>query len=169
MEWGKLFMASKNGKVNIGNLLIKIHKRLWLSIVVFSLSIISIFVILVIEIKGYLNSNKNPLLIFIYVLILLLLIVMSIIDIKPYYKDLKYFKKYSYNSITGKVIKYRRVVHSGDPDTIDYYPTIVDTNNESVQVELKVKKTELNKTYHCVYLPNTKLAICEEVQNLNKT
>ena len=76
---------------------------------------------------------------------------------------IKLTKEKNFEVITGEVIKYRRVVHGGDPDTINYYPTIRDIDKEWIQVEIKVDNTELNETYQCVYLPNTKLAACEKV------
>lgn len=88
---------------------------------------------------------------------------------ETFFKDMKLEKNGRFETITGEVIKYRKVVHGGDPDTISYYPTIRDIDKEWVVVEVKADNTEINKTYHCVYLPNTKIAVCEIVDTDSST
>lgn len=100
-------------------------------------------------------------------LIFIIMVVVTMIVIIPFIKDIKHIKMGKVKKITGTVIKYRKVVHGGDPTTYSYHPIVRDINNNSTEVELITDDTELNKVYYCVYLPNTKLAVCEEVKNLN--
>ena len=123
--------------------------------------------LLIIESIKNIDVEEDFLMIIIYLLILISLVIGAIIDTKSFFIDLEYIKSHEFKKITGEVIKYRRVVHGGDPDTINYYPTIRDINKEWIEVEVKADDTELNKIYYCMYLPNTKLAVCEELVNLD--
>lgn len=167
MEWGKEYMDNKHDRKMIKKLSRIFYKKFWLSIVIFSISIIIMSTLFIIVFIRYSDSNEDFLLLIIYLLILISLFIGAIIDTKPFFKDLRDMKSHNFQIITGEVIKYRRVVHGGDPDTINYYPTIRDIDKEWIQVEVKADNTELNKTYHCIYLHNTKLAVCEESASLN--
>lgn len=167
MEWEKKSMDKEHEKVMTNKLLKVFYKKFWLSITIFTLSIIIMSTLLIIESIRNIDVEEDFLMIIIYLLILISLVIGAIIDTKPFFIDLKYIKSHEFKKITGEVIKYRRVVHGGDPDTINFYPTIRDSNKEWIEVEVKVDGTELNKIYHCIYLPNTKLAVCEELANLN--
>lgn len=167
MVWEKKYMDKEHEKTMMNKLSKVFYKKFWLSIIIFTLSIIIMSILLVIEfIRTF--EVEDSLLIFIYLLILVSLAIGAIIDTKPFFKDLKYIKSHEPKKIVGEVVKYRRVVHGGDPDTINHYPTIKDINKEWIEVEVKADNTELNRVYHCIYLPNTKLAICEELLNLNE-
>lgn len=167
MKWVKEYIDNKHGKMMIEKLSGIFYKKFWLGIVVFTVSIIIMFTLLIVECIKSFGSNEDVLLPIIYLLILISLVIGAIIDTKPFFKDLKCMKSHEFQKITGEVIKYRRVVHGGDPDTINDYPTIRDINKEWVEIEVKANNTQLNKTYDCIYLPNTKLAVCEESANLN--
>jgi hypothetical protein len=156
-------MDKKQEQIMMTQLSKLFYKKLHLSLVVFTVSIIIISTLIALEIAKFFQLESFSILIIIYLLIIVSLIIAAIIDTKPYFKDLRYVKAREFLTIIGEVISYRRVVHGGDPDTINYYPTIRDIDKEWIQVEIKVDNTELNETYQCVYLPNTKLAVCEKV------
>lgn len=168
MEWEKYIMDKEYEKTMMDRLSKVFYKKFWLSIIIFTLSIIVMFMLLVIEFIGTFEVEEDSLLIFIYLLILVSLAIGAILDTKHFFKDLKYIKSHEPKKIVGEVVKYRKVVHGGDPDTINYYPTIRSINKEWIEVEVKAEGTELNKVYRCIYLPNTKLAICEELLDLNE-
>lgn len=88
---------------------------------------------------------------------------LAVVGLEPIIRDLRYLKSHKPMFFIGRVTKYRKVIHHGDPDTINYYPTIRDIDNENIEVEVKAENTELNKTYYCIYLPNVKLAVCKKI------
>jgi len=117
--------------------------------------------------SNYLMGTEDIIVVIMCLCIFTGTLTVTIIGMKPFIKDIKIAKAKAFKMINGKVIKYRKVIHGGDPDTISYYPTIRDINKAWVEVEVKTHDTELNKTFHCLYLPHTKLAVCEELLDKN--
>lgn len=143
------------------------HSNFWTNLIIlFSISVMTLTVFIIVALNFF-NGTEDIMIVVMCLCIFIVVFVATIIGMKPFFRDMKLFKTKRFEKITGEVIKYRRVVHGGDPDTINYYPTIRDSNKEWNEVEVKADGTELNKIYHCIYLPNTKIAVCEEVQNLN--
>lgn len=139
------------------------YSKFWTNLIIlFSLSIM-VLIVFVATFFNYLNGIEDIKIVIMCLCIFLVMLVVTIIGMKPFFRDIKLVKTGKYEVITGEVIKYRKVVHGGDPDTINYYPIIRDIDKAWIEVEIKADNTELNKTYHCVYLPNTKLAACEEL------
>ena len=143
------------------------HSKFWTNLIIlFSISVMALTVFMIVAINFF-KVTQNIMIVVMCLCIFIVVFVVTIIGMKPFFRDMKLFNAEKFEKITGEVIKYRRVVHGGDPDTINYYPTIRDSNKEWIEAEVKVDGTELNKIYHCIYLPNTKLAVCEELANLN--
>lgn len=143
------------------------HSKFWTNLIIlFSISVMALTVFIIVALNFF-NGTEDIMIVVMCLCIFIVVFVVTIIGMKPFFRDMKLFKAEKFEKITGEVIKYRRVVHGGDPDTINYYPTIRDSNKEWIEAEVKVDGTELNKIYHCIYLPNTKLAVCEELANLN--
>ena len=160
-------MTNKHEK----NLIYRLSKvflsKFWTNLIIlFSISVMALTVFIIVALDFY-NGTEDIMIVVMCLCIFFVVFVVTIIGMKPFFRDMKLFKAERFEKITGEVIKYRRVVHGGDPDTINFYPTIRDSNKEWIEVEVKVDGTELNKIYHCIYLPNTKLAVCEELANLN--
>lgn len=144
-----------------------LHSKFWTNLIIlFSISVMALTVFIIVALNFF-NGTEDIVIVVMCLCIFIVVFVVTIIGMKPFFRDMKLFKAERFEKITGEVIKYRRVVHGGDPDTINFYPTIRDSNKEWIEVEVKVDGTELNKIYHCIYLPNTKLAVCEELANLN--
>ncbi len=151
----------------------KLTKRFYKSfytnaIIGFSI-VVLVSIILIMGLLQYLKGLESFWIVIMCALILILMLVVTIIVLTPFLKDMKAIKLRNLKEIIGTVVKYRKVVHGGDPTTYSYYPTIRDINEELIEVEIKADDTELSKIYHCVYLPNTKLAICEKLQDLNES
>ena len=139
------------------------YSKFWTNLIIlFSISIMAL-IVFILTFFNFLKRTEDINIVIMCLCIFVAMLVVTIIGMKPFFRDIKLTKEKNFEVITGEVIKYRRVVHGGDPDTINYYPTIRDIDKEWIQVEIKVDNTELNETYQCVYLPNTKLAVCEKV------
>jgi len=156
---------------NEGNLIYRLSKifqsKFWTNLIIlFSISVMTLTVFIIVTFN-FLKETEDIMIVVMCLCIFIVVFVVTIIGMKPFFRDLKLYKSKRFEKITGEVIKYRRVVHGGDPDTINYYPTIRDINKEWIEVEVKTNETELNKIYCCIYLPNTKLAVCEELANLH--
>ena len=160
-------MDNEQEKLMLKKLLRNLYKNFWFGLITYTLLIGTLLVLLI---TGFVNnhSQEDSLLTFLFLIILIGLFVIAVVGLEPIIKDLRYLKFHKPMIIIGKVTKYRKVIHHGDPDTINYYPTIKNIDNENIEVEVKAEKTELNKTYYCVYLPNTKFAVCEEIIEINK-
>lgn len=166
MVWEGYIMTNKHEKDLIYRLLKVFHSKFWTNLIIlFSISVMALSVFIIATLN-FLNGTEDITIVVMCLCIFIVVSAVTIIGMKPFFRDMKLFKAERFEKITGEVIKYRRVVHGGDPDTINYYPTIRDSNKEWIEVEVKVDGTELNKIYHCIYLPNTKLAVCEELANL---
>jgi len=138
------------------------YRYFWKNLIIlFSTSLMALIVFIG-GVLNFLKGTEDIKIVFMCLIIFIVVLTVTILGMKPFFKDMKLVKMEKYDNITGKIVKYRRVVHGGDPDTITYYPTIRDINKEWVEVEVKAEKTELNQIYHCVYLPNTKIAVCEK-------
>lgn len=155
-------MNNEQEKLMFKKMLRFFYKKFWLKIITFIVLIIALIVLLIL---GFVRNqmDKDFLLMIMYSILLVGLMVLTFISMKAMLRDLIYIKSHKPKIIVGKAIRYRKVVHAGDPDTVSYYPTIRDIDNENIEVEVNTKNTELNKTYYCVYLPNTKMAVCEEL------
>lgn len=160
-------MDNEQEKLMVKKLLRNLYKNFWIGLIIYAFIIGALLVLLI---TGFANSHsqEDSFLIFIYFIILAGSFVLAVVGLEPIIKDLRYLKSHKPMIIIGRVAKYRKVIHHGDPDTINYYPTIRDIDHENIEVEVKAEKTELNKTYYCIYLPNTKFAVCEEIIELNK-
>lgn len=164
MGWGKNYMDNERKKIT-DKLIKRLQSKLWINLIIGILVLILFFIVLIIVYDQFREGTEKLWVVIMCVGFFVMVLLLLTIDTKPFFKDMKLVKMDKFQTITGKVIKYRRVVHGGDPDTVNYYPTIRDINKEWVEVEVKADDTELNKIYHCVYLPNTKLAVCEELLN----
>lgn len=142
--------------------------KFWANLIILLSVSIGVLIVLIITLCNFLKGTENLKIVVMCLCIFIVLVVATIIGLKPFIRDMTLVKRGRFEIVTGEVIKYRRVVHGGDPDTINYYPTIKDIKKEWIEIEVKADNTELNKTYHCVYLPNTKLAVCEELLILNE-
>jgi hypothetical protein len=143
----------------------KLKKRLynWFlkNTIIGFLTVVLVFIFIIIAYNQFREGTEKLRIVIICVGILIVILTVAIIGMNPILKDMRFMKICDVKSITGTVIKYRKVVHGGDPTTYSYYPIIRDINANWIEVEVKADDTELNQTYHCVYLPNTKLAVCE--------
>jgi len=159
-------MNNEQEKLVNKKLLRLFYKKFWFKNITFIILIVATIVLLVLGFIGN-QIDKDFLLLIMYSILLVGLAVVIFISMKNMFKDLIYIKSHKPKIIVGKVIKYRKIVHAGNPDTVSYYPIIQNIDNDNVEVELKAENTELNKKYYCAYLPNTKLAICEELIEKN--
>lgn len=140
-----------------------LYSKFWTNLIILSSISIMALIIFILTFFNFLKGTEDINIVIMCLCIFIVMLVVTIIGMEPFFRDIKLAKAENFEVITGEVIKYRRVVHGGDPDTINYYPTIRDIDKEWIQVEIKVDNTELNETYQCIYLPNTKLAVCEKV------
>lgn len=149
----------------------KLNKRLqsgfWKNAIVAFLTLVIVSIIAITGYHQFLQGFESVWVIIGCIGLFCLILIVAIISLIPFVKDIKLIKLGKIEKITGTVIKYRKVLHGGDPTTYSYYPIIRDISSDWIQVEVKADNTELNKTYRCIYLPNTKLAVCEELVNLN--
>lgn len=161
MVWEGQYMINEHEKLFF--MLSKtFYRYFWKNLIIlFSTSLMALIVFIG-GVLNFLKGTEDIKIVFMCLIIFIVVLTVTILGMKPFFKDMKLVKMEKYDNITGKIVKYRRVVHGGDPDTITYYPTIRDINKEWVEVEVKAEKTELNQIYHCVYLPNTKIAVCEK-------
>lgn len=155
------------------NLIYKLSKvfysKFWTNLIIlFSISVMALAVFIIVTLN-FINGTEDIMIVSMCLCIFIVVFVVTIIGMKPFFRDMKLLKVERFEKITGEVIKYRRVVHGGDPDTINYYPIIKDISKDRNEIELKAENTKLNTRYHCMYLPNTKLAVCEELLNFNNT
>lgn len=106
---------------------------------------------------NYIQNNQSIIYAIIFTGLFIIIFFITIIILKPYYKDLKVLKRNGFQIIIGTVEGYKKEVANSDPPTTDYYPIIKDIINNDIKI-LKVEKTEIGKTYKFIYLPFTKLA-----------
>ena len=106
---------------------------------------------------------------FILFLILLFAVVFTfILNSITYLKELKNVIKNNYKTVIGIVIRYRKVSQiAGELTDYVYYPIFRNIISPNDEIELGVEKAELGKKYYCIYYPITKVAVCEEITNVN--
>jgi len=138
------------------------YRYFWKNLIILFSTSLMAMIVFIGGILNFIKGTEDIKIVFLCLIIFIVVLTVTILGMKPFFRDMKLVKMEKYDNITGKIVKYRRVVHGGDPDTITYYPTIRDINKEWIEVEVKAEKTELNQIYHCVYLPNTKIAVCEK-------
>lgn len=127
------------------------YKKFWINFIILNMALIILIIVTAIGFINYFKTNEKIYLPIVFSLCLIGLIIASIINLKPYIKDLKNIKKNLFTRIIG---------YGGDPPTTSYYPIVKDiiTDNE---VELRAENTKLNQQYFFIYLENTKLAVVE--------
>jgi len=141
-----------------------LNKNFWTNLIVLVSTSVMVMIVFCVELMGYFQGEESVKTVVMFLGIFLAVVIVSFIGMSPLVKDRKLVKVQMFCEITGKVIKYRRVLHGGDPDTTSFYPTIQDVKKDWVEVELKAEGTQIGHIYHCLYLPNTKLAVCEEAE-----
>lgn len=158
---GKDYLLDKNEMIKKLN--DKFLKDFMVNLIISLLITILVFVVTIIGYNQFIEGKESFQTFLMCLFILIVMIAVTIITMVPFIKDLRLIKLRKSEEIKGYVIKYRKVVHGGDPTTYSYHPVIKDADKEWIEVEVKADNTELNKTYHCLYLPNTKLAVCREL------
>lgn len=155
-------MVNKREKM-ISSLIKIFYSKFRTNLIILASITILVFIFLIMTIFNFIEKTENLKTLIMCSFIFIVMIVLTVIEMNPFFRDIKLIQTKKFKMIIGKVVKYRKVVHAGDPTTYSYYPIIRDINKDWVEVEVESENTELNKVYYCIYLPNTKLAICEEV------
>lgn len=156
-------MLDENRMISLLNQ--KLYKAFWKNAIAALITLIIVFIICMVSYIHFLNETESLMIVILCFALFVVVLVVGVISLLPFKKDVKLVKSGKIESITGTVVRYKKIVHGGDPTTYSYLPIIKDIHSKWIEVEIKADNTVLNKIYHCVYLPNTKLGICVEFQN----
>ena len=156
-------MLDENGMISLLNQ--KLYKAFWKNAIAAFITFIIVFIMCMVSYIHFLNETESLMIVILCFALFVVVFVVGVISLLPFKKDVKLVKSGKIESITGTVVRYKKIVHGGDPTTYRYLPIIKDIHIDWIEVEIKADNTVLNKIYHCVYLPNTKLGICVEFQN----
>ncbi len=157
-------MLDENMMISL--LIQKLHKAFWKNAITSFITLIIVFIFCMASYIQFLNETESLVIIILCFALVVVVLVIGVISLLPFKKDMKLAKSGKIESITGTVVSYKKIVHGGDPTSYSYLPIIKDIHNDWIEVEVKADNTVLNKIYHCVYLPNTKLGFCVEFQSL---
>ena len=80
----------------------------------------------------------------------------------PLCKDYKLIQRNQFLKFDGEVIKFRKVVYGGEPET-EHRMAIVKNTATGEEIELDVSGVDQGEVYEFLYLPNTKVAVCQKI------
>ena len=80
----------------------------------------------------------------------------------PLCKDYKLIQRKQFLKFDGEVIKFRKVVYGSEPET-EHRMAIVKNTATGEEIELDVSGVDQGEVYEFLYLPNTKVAVCQKI------
>lgn len=156
-------MVNQNDREMVNRLYTIFYRKLLLNALVLISTLVMVFLVFWNSFVDYLLSGEGMIITIICGCISAFLLIISIIALQPFLLDYRVVKSKKFERIIGKVIKFRKVVHGGDPDTVCYYPTFKSIVENAKEIELKADGTEIDRCYRCVFLPNTRITVCIEL------